>query len=550
MSFGDKISELKGLLEAGFRIEQITYNFKDRTLTTTVNLVKGSVHKIVSTTDMSFFDYMEHFKKINDGYGNLIFVYVDEQEMNRRSANGLSDFNPIRNSHIVKVGARILDKDIVITLLQKPGPGIRSAKAHFFMKPSKNSEFRKIDARDPVTIHDIKTNQEVYKGYINSISHGKDIAHFECEVTPRSLTTEKLSAEFIQFLPFDTIYFVTKKCGVTLNLPPDVRVNLSERDFVVIVPTRDFLINDIFKFGGVEFYPIFDSKDDAIIRKSTTGQKEPDWGSNFPRARTIVRATNHFDAIQLGYAKINNTVNWITLRNDLTLPVINEKSEEQYVEFNIFKHYSRVRISSIVYCREINQERACLFDIRELIGNKLAIENDPNDYFKPTKSLFEPIMSKSKKDLSQQDKNLILSLHWLARSVNDSENVDKLLDLWTSIEFIVSFQSGIPLLTEEEKRLVFEKVADLGFSEEKLGILKDKIDMFNDVPLMQRFKVLVEKLDIDFTLNEWNLVRITRRKRNEIIHGLKENEIATEEIERLRGIVERILIAIANGLIL
>lgn len=265
-------------------------------MTTTVILVKGAVReKIVSVNEADFFDYIMHFKKVEDRFGNFVFVFTENLEEYEKRMKRLPDYTPVRDVYYVKVGERLLDKDITMTLLQKPGPGVRLARAHFFVKTSSNPEFQKLDLKDQVTIYAKATDELVYKGYVNHLVHGKDTAYFECEIGPRSLRVEKINAEFIDFRAFDTLYFVTKMSGLTLKPPPEVKINLSPRDFVVIAPIRDLIIKDTFKFSDVDFYPVFNSKDDHIIRKSNMARREADWGSNFPRARIVVKAPSHFD---------------------------------------------------------------------------------------------------------------------------------------------------------------------------------------------------------------------------------------------------------------
>lgn len=547
MTTEDNLTRLKQLLEEDFLIEQIGYNFQKGVLTITVILIKGAVReKIVSVNEEDFFDYIRHFKEVEDGYGNLVFMFIENLEEYEKRMKKLPDYTPVRDAYYIKVGERLLNKDITMTLLQKPGPGVQLARAHFFVKTSSNPEFQKVDLRDQVTIYTKDKDEPVYKGNVNHLVHGKDIAYFECEIGPRSLRVGKINAEFIDFRSFDTLYFLTRMSGLTFIPPPEVKINLSPRDFIVITPIRDLIIKDTFEFGGVEFYSVFNSKDDHIIRKSNMARRELDWGSNFPRAKVVVKAPSHFDAIKIGYSKIREVLNWFALRNDLTFPVVDELGDKSIVGFNYFKYYSRVRLSPMVYCREMGTNHVCLFDTRELVGNILSIEYDPNEYFKPTKKLFEPIISKTRDSLVQEEKNILLSLHWLARSIHEGNNIDRLLDLWTSLEFIVSRTKCKLFFNKKQKKLIFDKVKELSLQEKQLKILKDKIARLNDAPLMEKVRLFAERHRIDFRDGEWNLLRKMRRKRNDIIHGKKETDVPNEEIEKLRGMIERILLASAN----
>ena len=158
--------------------------------------------------------------------------------------------NPPLRSVYIEIGDRILTNDIIVMFVQSPGPGVPSAKASFFVKPDSNEEFESIDTRDPLTIYDNRTHQPIYKGLINRVTYGKDLAHFECETAPRSLTTEQVNLEFVQFDPFESLYFMTKKTGLKFQAPPQVKINLAERDFIVIVPIKRLILEGTFNFAG------------------------------------------------------------------------------------------------------------------------------------------------------------------------------------------------------------------------------------------------------------------------------------------------------------
>lgn len=548
MALPDKTYELKKALEDGFRITKINHVFENQNLKTIVKLAKGvKTQDIVSENEKSFFNYVEHFQKTSDGYGNSIFIFIDDIGEYKKKQAMAPAFVPIRNAFYVQIGDRILANDVVLTLLQTPGPGVPLAKANFFVTTSTNVDFDKLDARDPVTIRKNGSHQVVFKGLINHIIHNDNTAFFECQVAPRNMTIEKLTAEFSQFNPWDSLYFITRRSGVPLNLPPDHKLNLTERNFVVIVPIKDLLISGNLTFANVEFYSIFDSKDDSIIRKSSMCQREPDWGANFMRARIVIKSTNHFDALKTGYSKIQTAINWLVFCNDLTFPVINENGKKIFASYNFFKHYSRITVSKMVYCREIDRESTVIFDTRELIGSTLVIY-DPLEHFKPTKEIFEKMLAKEPQFTTQLEKNAILSLHWIARTVGEGNNIDRLLDLWTAIELIVLREEKNPLFNALEKTNILKKLKSLNYSQWKLEVIESKIATLNDTPLMENLRVTVEKYNLSLSKNEWKLIQELRTKRNEIIHGKKECLVTNEEIEKLRAQIEKILIAVADDI--
>jgi hypothetical protein len=216
MASESNLIRLKKLLEEGFVIEGITYHWEKKVLTVTVNLIKGSVReRIASVNEADFFNYIRHFEKVGDGYGNMVFMFIEDREEFEKRMKEVPKYKPLRDSHYIKVGERLLEKDVTITLLQKPGPGVRLARAHFFVKMSSNPEFQKLDLKDRVEIYSKDKDELVYRGYVQHLGFGKDIAYFECELGPRTFRVEKLSVEFIGFRSVDSLYFVTIKMLVT-----------------------------------------------------------------------------------------------------------------------------------------------------------------------------------------------------------------------------------------------------------------------------------------------------------------------------------------------
>ena len=67
--------------------------------------------------------------------------------------------------------------------------------------------------------------------------------------------------------------------------------------------------------------------------------------------------------------------------------------------------------------------------------------------------------------------------------------------------------------------------------------------MLNDTPLMSRIKNILNSLSIEITDEEYNLLKSARNKRRDIIHGLKDEEVSEKELNKLRTIIEKILLA-------
>ncbi|MGB7571182.1 MAG: hypothetical protein WBL87_05445, partial [Methanothrix sp.] len=65
----------------------------------------------------------------------------------------------------------------------------------------------------------------------------------------------------------------------------------------------------------------------------------------------------------------------------------------------------------------------------------------------------------------------------------------------------------------------------------------------NNVPIMEKFKVIAHEAGLELTESEQKLINLTRSKRNSIIHGKKEVIILDEELNKLLSVIEVILLS-------
>jgi len=550
MTCESNLIRLNNLLEEGFSITEIAFHFEKGVLSTTVKLAKGKQQEeIVSVNESAFFKHINHFKRVRDAYGNDSFKHFENIEEYNRLVGKLPVLQgPESRAHYIKAGDRVLDKDIIIDFLQKPGPGVQVAKAQFGIVISSNPDFENVDLRDEVSILLKNTNEIVFKGHVIEVAYGEDFARFVCQVGPRKFGMEKISFEYMNVPHVDMLYFLAKVGGLTPQIGPPLKPNLTSREFVVIVPVQNLIIADSFSVGGVEFYPLHVTHDDFIIRKSKTGRADPDWVVDFPRARCVVKSTNWFDAMMEGYDKISRAIDWIAFRTDLTLPMIREGERKRLVYFNKIKHFSRVKIPTKVYCREKGSEHTCFFDLSAVVESTLCLEHDPEEFFLPTKKLFEPVFMKKESDLNLEEKSVLFSLRWLRRAIQLGDNKDKLLDLWNALEFTIGGVQPTKRFSDDEIKKISEFVDQLGLKEKQAEILTKKVGELNDAPLRERIKMFLEESKVSLTQSEWSTIGKTRTKRNNIIHGLKDEPVLDEEVEKLRSLIEKMLLAKINSL--
>jgi hypothetical protein len=66
--------------------------------------------------------------------------------------------------------------------------------------------------------------------------------------------------------------------------------------------------------------------------------------------------------------------------------------------------------------------------------------------------------------------------------------------------------------------------------------------LINQAPIMEKIRLTGQKFDVKLTREENEILRLTREKRNDLIHGKKDVDIKGTELNKLRSIIELLLI--------
>ena len=162
--------------------------------------------------------------------------------------------------------------------------------------------------------------------------------------------------------------------------------------------------------------------------------------------------------------------------------------------------------------------------------------------------MFDHLMTKD--DNTQEEKNLLYALHWLRMAIQSKDNKDKLLDLWTEMEFLMAKKKIKNLFSNFE----IERINNLIESQQDLKpkqkeVLSNKLKMLNDPPLMEKIERTLIDHRTSLTEEENVLLRMTRTKRNNLIHGREDVEVGDKELNKLRSIIELILLSKAKQFI-
>jgi len=319
----------------------------------------------------------------------------------------------------------------------------------------KNPDFLNCDLKDELEVFDKENQMVIFRGLIKNYSRDVNHGFIIAQDLSLKLETTRIggAVEFINMNPADTLLLMTSSIEIQVihNLP----INIEEREFVIIMPIKNLIINGSFKIGDVEFYQDFHSKDDELIRKSSNGLDNKEWNGNYPRARIIIIADQFFSAIKKGYSKISSAIDLIALRTDLSFPVVRIGDSENNLNFSYYNSLSKVNIPSTIYCRERYTDSFTIFNMEMLMETILALEFKPQNYFIIINKMFDHLITKGNN--TQEEKNLPYALHWLRMAIQSKDNKDKLLDLWTAMEFLMAKKKIKNLFSHSE----IEKINNL-----------------------------------------------------------------------------------------
>jgi len=111
------------------------------------------------------------------------------------------------------------------------------------------------------------------------------------------------------------------------------------------------------------------------------------------------------------------------------------------------------------------------------------------------------------------------------------------------MEFLVSGTKSEAIFCRDQIENL-KRIVEAGqiLQDKQRNVLFKKLDMVNDVPLMEKIRIMEQEFDVKLTKEEDEILRSTRNKRNYLIHGKKDIDITESELNKLRSIIELLLI--------
>lgn len=197
---------------------------------------------------------------------------------------------------------------------------------------------------------------------------------------------------------------------------------------------------------------------------------------------------------------------WIGADARWTLPVT---PTGQCVSFDRAQARALPRLGNLVLVRGVITGRGWIRDTDPVDANKLL---DLDVY--PRTGVPLPA------NLSDQDRQAVLSLH---RAAGENDPLAATQALWECVEFLTSGIRVDPLFSSDELGKLKKLLADHGGTEEWSDVQSEKlraaVESLNSVPLLAKFRELINAEDIPITEDDIQLLRGLRDARNAIVHG-------------------------------
>lgn len=536
------IDRLKQHLEDGYIITSISMSFDalpEYSHEAQIELKKGEVVKNIKSSTTEFLEYINHFKPVKDQYDNQEFVYIEDLARFNKIAKESGKKPLLKDRHKLKISGRTFSNGILTQVINPSELKKPIGYAIFWLSLKQNPDFNKVDFKDWIDVFDLN-DKLIFRGLIKNYDYSESYGIITIQDISLKLQNEKISAEFHN-MDREALALLSLSSGIN---PEGIPFNKTERNFIVIVPIQNLITDENFIIGNVEFYQNFTTMDDSLIRKSGTGRNDILWNGNFPRAKTIVKASTFFEAIIKGYDAISRALDVISLRTDLSFPSIMIGKSEHDFRFSYYKYLSRVKITKLIYCREMDSKSYTFFNMESIRENILSMNVDSQKFFSEVILLFGDLITKG--ELSREENNILQVLHWLRRSLQEGTDKDKFLGLWIAFEFLIAGEEHEKLFSDDEKTKLKALIEETDITIVKKEVIKSKINMLNDMPLLEKFKQQRERLNIDFSSDELDILSKMRVKRTDIIHGKRDILVNDEELNKMRTILEKLLIGKIN----
>jgi len=348
------------------------------------------------------------------------------------------------------------------------------------------------------------------------------------------------AASFINMTPYDITLFITNMSNMKLDYGLQGGLQQSHNGkFEVVAAIQNFQIDKPISINGVRYYIVFNNFSDRLINKYFLKKDYYEWDKAKVRASIVVYAPDYYKAIKEGIRRISETIDLISLANDISFPKVQMIEKDLFPSFAFQSVHSDLKTPVAFFCSPtLNHESCMIYNAYVSSIFPLSIKEE----FFEKAELLQTIELGTKKNENYKIKE---TLHWLYRSKNDLNSIDKLLDLWTALEFLLclpEFEVNKAFSSDEEQALYEIVKNSPSLSDQQKEIACNKLKMVNNPPIMAKLRQALDNFGIRLSDYEWNLIKESRQLRNKVIHGSGTVEISESLNLKLRSVIQKIII--------
>lgn len=545
------VAKIKTLLKEGWQItsHKIQVLAREGVELEHVVLKKGNDTTFVETkNDPEFLEYMRHFEKFKDEFGNNQFVYVEDINGYKQKIENLIIRGTVpKRPYQITIGELKIDSPHLYHLVI-PGFGrAHLGQAYFFVNTSKNPDLSKFDYLDNIQIKWTDTNQLAFYGFAHEVYANDNSILFLCLGGPRRFTQDRLTSELIGIPGDDALYFVAKASRMNVVIHNGSKPLLTQRSFKVLFPVAGLGLPSEFRIEQVTFTNTINNHLTPAILNSKTLQEQP-WKDTKAFAVVEVIGEHFIDAMIKAEEVAKRAVDWIQFRTDLSLPCITYEGKRILLSYNMDKSFSKCFL--IPYALAIDSaSKGAIFNLLNVqSGHQLVFHHSPKEFFEPLIPLLDKLEQISKQ-YNDSVQPLYETLSWLMQSFEIESLIDNLLQLWIAFEFLCTNEKAVRLVPETTVNSCILEVQGLALPKEQEVAMVENIRRVNEPPLMVKWQALLLRVNLSLTDNEHRLVRKLRTERNNLVHGKKSSKLTIEDLDKFRSILEKVFVKKAVSLV-
>ena len=186
-------------------------------------------------------------------------------------------------------------------------------------------------------------------------------------------------------------------------------------------------------------------------------------------------------------------------------------------------------------------------------GIKLNVSASLRNRLETGTEQLQALFQKEFNSLSDKERSVMHALHWLRWARDEDTETNKLMYLWNTIEFLCAASKAPRLFSKEEResisKLTCGIISDSDPSKErKLDRLQWLVSDLNNPSIRLKLEALVQIEGIAISEKEWALIKLSREKRNDLIHGKSDVHFSENDATKLSFIVSKIISGISRRL--